>query len=290
MPQSPRSSPRGSYSLATRIFVAQLVLVALVVLVVSTASYLTLGPRPTTSLPSACSRSHRPWPTIPLWSRRCRRADPTAALQPFASMIVSTRIGGLRDHHGHRPDPLHPPHRRRDRARLRRQRGPRAGGPARWRTITGTLGPSVRAIAPICDAEGRVTAMVCRGRHAAVTWAPPRPRSFRRRCWWACWRRGSGAFSPMRWAATCAAPPWATARRSCAGSTPTTSPPCIRCARAWCWSMPRAGWCCTTTRPHSCWACRRPARCARCRWTRWDCPRPLPSSLPPGGGPPTRST
>ena len=154
---------RSSYSLATRIFVAQLALVALVVLVVSTASYLNAR---TQAHEFAAKRVLSVAETLshdPFVINVVQRPDPSGALVPFADNIVShASVDFVTIMDTDRTRYTHPTASEIGRKYVGSVEAALAGH-SQVEDYRGTLGPSVRAIAPIRDAGGNVTAMVAVG-------------------------------------------------------------------------------------------------------------------------------
>ncbi len=165
MPQpSPHPRARHSpYSLATRIFIAQLSLVSLVVLLVSTASYLNARSNTHDSAQARVLSVAETLSLDPYVIQAVDAADPSDRLQPYTEELLahaSVDFVTVMDLDG------------------TRYTHPRAGeigrkyvgsisqalaGQSHVEDYAGTLGPSVRAIAPIRDAAGNVTAMVSVG-------------------------------------------------------------------------------------------------------------------------------
>ncbi|MDO5744390.1 MAG: sensor histidine kinase [Micrococcaceae bacterium] len=154
---------RSPYSLATRIFIAQLSLVALVVLLVSTASYLNARSNTHDSAQARVLSVAQTLSLDPYVIQAVDAADPSYRLQPYTEELLahaSVDFVTVMDSDG------------------TRYTHPRAGeigrkyvgsisqalaGQSHVEDYAGTLGPSVRGIAPILDAAGNVTAMVSVG-------------------------------------------------------------------------------------------------------------------------------
>ncbi|WP_037606480.1 ATP-binding protein [Streptacidiphilus rugosus] len=161
-PRPPRSH-RVARSLAGQLFAVQVLIVALVVAGGAVLAYVLISDR----AQQAADRQVRATATAvadaPSVRDAVRRPDPTAALQPYAQEVV--RDAGvdfvtIMDTHGVRwthPDP----------AEIGKHFlghiGPALAGHTFTETYTGTLGPSVRAVAPVRDASGRVIALVSVG-------------------------------------------------------------------------------------------------------------------------------
>ena len=155
--------PKSSYSLATRIFVAQLALISLVVLVVSAAGYVNARAQAhefaaKRVLSVAETLSHDPFVISAV-----QGDDPSGQLQPFAGELLrhaSVDFVTIMD--TDRTRYTHP-----TAGEIGRQYvgsvDAALAGHSQVEDYAGTLGPSVRAIAPIRDAAGNVTAMVAVG-------------------------------------------------------------------------------------------------------------------------------
>ncbi len=169
MPRVQRASPHaagrtpGSLSLAARILVAQIGLVTLVVLLISAASY--VNARSQTHdfsakrvLSVAETLAHDPFVVSAV-----QQPDPSRKLQPFADSIVGTAavdfvtiMGTDRTRYTHpNPGEVGKPYVGSVSQAL--------AGQSHVEDYRGTLGESVRAIVPVRDAAGRITALVAVG-------------------------------------------------------------------------------------------------------------------------------
>ncbi|MFL4475784.1 ATP-binding protein [Paeniglutamicibacter sp. MACA_103] len=163
--RSPAAHPRGRgpYSLAARIFVAQLALVALVVSVVSAAGYLNARAQAhefaaKRVLSVAETLSHDPFVI-----QAVQRPDPSGVLQPFAAQILEhAQVDFVTIMDTDRTRYTHPTASEIGRKYVGSVERALAGA-SEVEDYPGTLGPSVRAIAPIRDAGGTVVAMVSVG-------------------------------------------------------------------------------------------------------------------------------
>ena len=169
MPAADRRSPaahprgRGPYSLAARIFVAQLALVALVVSVVSAAGYLNARAQAhdfaaKRVLSVAETLSHDPFVIDGV-----QLPDPSVALQPFAAQILEhAQVDFVTIMDTDRTRYTHPTPSEIGRKYVGSVERALAGD-SQVEDYPGTLGPSVRAIAPIRGPGGTVIAMVSVG-------------------------------------------------------------------------------------------------------------------------------
>ncbi|MEU1311372.1 ATP-binding protein [Streptomyces cinnamoneus] len=153
---------RRPRSLAGQLFAMQIVLVTLVVAGCAVFTYLTdrrqaeeAARRQVTTATTAVAAS-------PAVRAAVRTADPAAALQPYAEQVrrdtgvdfvTIMSPGGIRWTH---PDPA------RIGERFMGHTAPALGGRTFSETYTGTLGPSVRAVAPVQE-NGAVTGLVSAG-------------------------------------------------------------------------------------------------------------------------------
>lgn len=153
----------GSLSLAARIFAAQIGLVALIVVLISAASYINVRSQThdfsaKRVLSVAETLAHDPFVVAAV-----QGADPSGQLQPFAVSIVGTAgvdfvtiMDTDRTRYTHpNPDELGKPYVGSVSQAL--------DGHSHMEDYLGTLGESVRAIVPIRDAAGQVTALVAVG-------------------------------------------------------------------------------------------------------------------------------
>jgi two-component system CitB family sensor kinase len=156
-------SERAGYSLATRIFVAQLALVALVVSMVSAAGYLNARAQAHDFaagrvLSVAETLSHDPFVITAV-----QQQDPSAKLQPFAKQILDhASVDFVTIMDTDRTRYTHPTPGEIGREYVGSVEQALAGTP-QVEDYPGTLGPSVRAITPIRDEHGTVIAMVAVG-------------------------------------------------------------------------------------------------------------------------------
>ncbi|ASN38813.1 histidine kinase [Arthrobacter sp. 7749] len=156
-------SERGGYSLATRIFVAQLALVALVVSMVSAAGYLNARAQAHDFaagrvLSVAETLSHDPFVITAV-----QQQEPSAKLQPFAKQILDhASVDFVTIMDTDRTRYTHPTPGEIGREYVGSVEQALAGTP-QVEDYPGTLGPSVRAITPIRDEHGTVIAMVAVG-------------------------------------------------------------------------------------------------------------------------------
>ncbi|MFF5793633.1 ATP-binding protein [Paeniglutamicibacter sp. NPDC012692] len=167
MPRVQRASPAGrspgSLSLAARILAAQIGLVTLVVLLISAASYVnvrsqTHGFSAKRVLSVAETLAHDPFVVSAV-----ELPDPSQKLQPFADSVVGTAavdfvtiMGTDRTRYTHpNPGEVGKPYVGSVAQAL--------AGQSHVEDYRGTLGESVRAIVPVRNAEGRITALVAVG-------------------------------------------------------------------------------------------------------------------------------
>lgn len=161
-PRPPRRH-RVARSLAGQLFVVQVLIVALVVAGGAVLAYVLTSDRAQQAAQRQVTATATAVADAPTVVQAVQGADPTAVLQPYAQQV--TRDAGvdfvtIMDTHGVRwthPDP----------AEIGRHFlghiGPALAGHTFTETYTGTLGPSVRAVAPVRDAGGRVVALVSVG-------------------------------------------------------------------------------------------------------------------------------
>ncbi|MFJ5229651.1 ATP-binding protein [Kitasatospora sp. NPDC088391] len=162
-PTSSAPPPRRRRSLAGRLFAVQVVIVAAVVAGGAVLAYLFTAQRAEDAAlrqTTAVARSLAAAPTV---REAAAGPDPTAVLQPYAEQVrADTGVdfvtvmdpNGIRWTH---PDPAQigrPFLGHTDRARA---------GAVQHETYTGTLGPSVRVVAPVLDDHHRVVALVSAG-------------------------------------------------------------------------------------------------------------------------------
>ncbi|WP_025780044.1 sensor histidine kinase [Brevibacterium sp. VCM10] len=158
-----RFRARRGGTLARRLFLVQLVLIVIVCTALSVTSYVTTlnnireaaGER---VLSIAETLAHDPFVT-----EAVTEDDPSARLQPFALTVIDTAevdFVTIMDRDGTRY--THPDPDQLGKTYIGSTAKARAGH-AETEEYVGTLGPSVRAIVPITDADGEVTAMVAVG-------------------------------------------------------------------------------------------------------------------------------
>lgn len=153
--------PRGS--IAARLFVVQLLCILL--LGATAVAALTIDARGRAS-EEAAQRSLVVTRTVadnPFVLEAATGADPSASLQPYAEEVMAdTGVDFLTIM---APDRTRYTHRDRDQIGLpfRGTIAPALNGRTFTETYTGTLGPSVRAVAPIQSADGSVVALVSAG-------------------------------------------------------------------------------------------------------------------------------
>lgn len=159
----PAAAPRGTYSLATRLFLVQLLLVALVTAALSATSYATSQARAHDATGNRVLSIAETLANDPYVVSAVASPDPSARLQPYAQKINAmadvdfvTIMAPDRTRYTH-PNP---------RELGRRYIGSidsALAGHSQVEEYAGTLGPSVRAIAPVLDDQGSVVAMVAVG-------------------------------------------------------------------------------------------------------------------------------
>jgi len=151
------------WSIARRLFLAHFVIVLSLAVFVGTASFVDARDRGYTETADRMLAVATTIADSPLVVTAAKSSDPTAALQAYA-LAVSEHAGldfitimspaGIRWTH---PDP----------AEIGRQyigeTGPAAAGSPLTEVVSGTLGPSVRAVVPILDPDGQVVGMVAAG-------------------------------------------------------------------------------------------------------------------------------
>ncbi|MET1035543.1 MAG: ATP-binding protein [Arthrobacter sp.] len=157
------TGPGGASSLATRLFVWQLVLVTTVAVVVSVASYRNAEAQARDSaadrvMSVAATLAHDPFVV-----ESVLRPDPSAALQPYAQEILATAsVDFVTIMDTDRTRYTHPIPAQIGQDYIGSVDQALAGQPF-VEEYAGTLGPSVRAIAPVRDDAGQITAMVAVG-------------------------------------------------------------------------------------------------------------------------------
>lgn len=158
-----RFRARRGGTLARRLFLVQLVLIVLVCTALSVTSYVTTLNNIRTAtgervLSIAETLAHDPFVT-----EAVTRDDPSARLQPYALTVIDTAevdFVTIMDRDGTRY--THPDPEQLGKTYLGSTAKARAGQ-TETEEYVGTLGPSVRAIVPIKDADGEITAMVAVG-------------------------------------------------------------------------------------------------------------------------------
>ncbi len=142
----------------------------------------------------------------PLVLQAAAAPDPSALLQPYALEVMRGRPRGLHHDHGAGPDPVDAPASEESWASRTSARSmPPCSGEVFTEVMAGTLGPSVRTIAPVKDSAGKVRALVAAGvtvRTVDVAFSGRLPALLAHRaqpCWWAA------RWLPGCWAGTCAA-------------------------------------------------------------------------------------
>ena len=185
------------------------------------------------------SRTHRTCGTPSAW--------PTGPERPTAAALRRAGAGRhrrrLRHDHGPGRHPLHPPEPGADRrSRSSAPSGRRCAGEMFTETYTGTLGPSIRAVAPVSDGRTRSSALVSVG---ITVEAISRRAARARRCRCSRWPPLVLAVGGRRAACWSAAAAPADARRrrprSWPGCSTTTRRCCTRSAKGWCCSTPTVG-------------------------------------------------
>ncbi|MCW4457671.1 sensor histidine kinase [Microbacterium sp. MPKO10] len=154
---------RRSQSLAARLFLAQLVLVVIVCAALSITSYVTARAEARQATASRVLSIAETLANDPYVSDAVATADPSATLQPYALTVIATaKVDFVTIMDSDRTRYTHP-----DPEQLGK---PYIGsidtaldGHSQVEEYVGTLGPSVRAIVPIFDDAGSVTAMVSVG-------------------------------------------------------------------------------------------------------------------------------
>ncbi|MCT2359069.1 sensor histidine kinase [Brevibacterium casei] len=158
-----RTSGRRSVPLARRLFVLQLVLIVAVCAVLSVTSYLTARDSARDATADRVLSIAETLANDPFVAEAVTGPDPSARLQPYAQTVVDTAdvdfvtiMDRDRTRYTHPdPDEIGRPY--------IGSIGTALTGQSEVEEYAGTLGPSVRAIAPIMDASGEVTAMVAVG-------------------------------------------------------------------------------------------------------------------------------
>lgn len=158
-----RTSGRRSVPLARRLFVLQLVLIVAVCAVLSVTSYLTARDSARDATADRVLSIAETLANDPFVAEAVTGPDPSARLQPYAQTVVDTAdVDFVTIMDRDRTRYTHP-----DLDEIGR---PYIGsidtaltGRAETEEYVGTLGPSVRAIVPIVDDTGAVTAMVAVG-------------------------------------------------------------------------------------------------------------------------------
>lgn len=150
-------------SLAARLFVLQVVVVAAVVLAGALLGYLDAERRTEQAAADEVTGVARTLAASPEVQRALAGPDPSAVLQPLAERVradTGVRFITIMDPSGIRH--THPNPQLIGR-RFLGNIAPAQRGGAFTETYTGTLGPSVRAVAPVVDESGRVRGLVAVG-------------------------------------------------------------------------------------------------------------------------------
>ncbi|GAA1364810.1 sensor histidine kinase [Arthrobacter rhombi] len=159
----PATAPRGTYSLATRLFLVQLLLVALVTAALSATSYATSQARAHEATADRVLSIAETLANDPFVASAVSSPDPASRLQPYALKVNAMA-------HVDFVTIMAP-----DRTRFTHPNAEQLGKPyigsidqalhgqSQIEEYIGTLGPSVRAITPVFDGDGRVIAMVAVG-------------------------------------------------------------------------------------------------------------------------------
>ncbi|WP_372699347.1 ATP-binding protein [Arthrobacter sp. JSM 101049] len=159
----PAGTPRGTYSLATRLFLVQLLLVALVTAALSATSYANAQSRAHEATADRVLSIAETLANDPYVQSAVTSPHPSTLLQPYAQEVNAmahvdfvTIMAPDRTRYTH-PNP----------AQLGRHYigsiDSALAGKSQVEQYSGTLGPSVRAIAPVFDDDGTVVAMVAVG-------------------------------------------------------------------------------------------------------------------------------
>lgn len=159
----PAAAPRGNYSLATRLFLVQLFLVALVTAALSATSYATAQTRAHEATADRVLSIAQTLANDPYVATAVASPRPSARLQPYALKVNAmaqvdfvTIMAPDRTRFTH-PNPDELGH------RYIGSIDSALAGHSQVEDYIGTLGPSVRAIAPVFDDGGDVIAMVSVG-------------------------------------------------------------------------------------------------------------------------------
>ncbi|WP_417233906.1 ATP-binding protein [Arthrobacter sp.] len=159
----PATAPRGTYSLATRLFLAQLLLVALVTAALSMTSYATAQSRAQEATGARVLSIAETLANDPFVVQAVVSSDPSARLQPYARKITAMApVDFVTIMAPDRTRYTHPNPRELGRHYIGSIDSALAGH-SQIEEYVGTLGPSVRAIAPVFDDGGTVVAMVAVG-------------------------------------------------------------------------------------------------------------------------------
>src|SRR6185312_16009269 len=159
----PAATPRGAYSLATRLFLVQLFLVAVVTAALSATSYANAQSRAHEATADRVLSIAETLANDPYVKSAVTSAHPSTLLQPYAREVNAmahvdfvTIMAPDRTRYTH-PNP----------EQLGRHYigsiDSALAGKSQVEQYSGTLGPSVRAIAPVFDDDGTVVAMVAVG-------------------------------------------------------------------------------------------------------------------------------
>ncbi|WP_232212806.1 ATP-binding protein, partial [Saccharomonospora saliphila] len=162
MTSSPAGAPIRRWSLARQLLVLQLVLVSVLVGAAAVLAWLDSAEAVERKAREEVVSVAATLADSPDVRRALRSPDPSARLQPFAERVrADTGVGFVTIMNRDRTRLTHP-----DPERIGEEFigtvAPATGGRLFTETYTGTLGPSVRAVAPVSD-DGRVVAMVAVG-------------------------------------------------------------------------------------------------------------------------------
>ncbi|MBF9068662.1 ATP-binding protein [Streptacidiphilus fuscans] len=162
-PPALRRRRRVAHSLAGQLFAVQVLIVAVVVAGGAVLAYVWTSDRAQQAAERQVVATARAVADAPSVAQAVVGPDPTAALQPYAVRVgkdAGVDFVTIMDIHGVRwthPDP----------AEIGKHFlghiAPALAGRTFTETYTGTLGPSVRAVTPVRDANGRIVALVSVG-------------------------------------------------------------------------------------------------------------------------------
>ncbi|WP_258142666.1 sensor histidine kinase [Arthrobacter sp. MYb227] len=158
-----KSRPKGSFSLAARILVVQIGLVTIIVLLISAASYVTTRNQAHDFAAKRVLSVAETLANDPFIIGTLQGADPSPALQKHAELIRTTAsvdFVTIMDPQGIRY--THPNPGEIGKSYVGSTKEALAGN-AHIEDFVGTLGPSVRAVVPIIDAENSIIALISVG-------------------------------------------------------------------------------------------------------------------------------